>query len=408
MKNGRESGWSGAEASRNPERRIKKRVVFYLSGYDPRGARHYHGLYRREATKQGRVNGKEFQVSSRKRTGAYRQSWRVESLEKSTGLQCETDYHFLEWDDLIRTGWKKTPFELLRDLIYYVKIYLIPGLFIRYIRPVPRQQVSFFYPIVYLAAAFFLSLWIASGLFEAVEDHWTAWGASAVALLGFYAGMRLFLYFGSRYAVFWLLRIFVFSAKYAYEMDRALEKRLEEFASYLAEEARNAEKKGVDEILFVSHSVGTILTIPVLEKFYERMGSARSPDLSVMTLGECIPLVSGIPKAETYREQMRSLARRRGIHWVDYTTAIDGACFPQFDFFRDAGVREYDRKRFLFRSPRFHTLFSQSGYRRVRRNKYRAHFVYLLAVEKSGGYDYFEITAGNTPFASHTQRRKQS
>ena len=34
---------------------VKRRAVFYIEGYDPRGPSHYHGLYRDEAAKQAKL-----------------------------------------------------------------------------------------------------------------------------------------------------------------------------------------------------------------------------------------------------------------------------------------------------------------------------------------------------------------
>jgi hypothetical protein len=45
-------------------------------------------------------------------------------------------------------------------------------------------------------------------------------------------------------------------------------------------------------------------------------------------------------------------------------------------------------------SPRFAEQFTPETYRKLRRDKYRCHFQYLMAFEKPGGYDYFAISAG--------------
>ena len=41
---------------------IRRRCVFYVSGFDPKGARFYHGLYREQAALQSRVNAMPVEV----------------------------------------------------------------------------------------------------------------------------------------------------------------------------------------------------------------------------------------------------------------------------------------------------------------------------------------------------------
>ena len=85
---------------------IKNREVFYLSGYDPRGARYYHGLYKKESAKQAKVDDVKIVVSSGKRSSKHQQS-------------TQNNYHFLEWDDIIRKRWNSTLLSLFLDFFFY-------------------------------------------------------------------------------------------------------------------------------------------------------------------------------------------------------------------------------------------------------------------------------------------------
>ena len=49
-------------------RTVRRRHVFYLSGFDPKGASYYHALYRAEAAQQAEVNGHTIEVSPRHRS----------------------------------------------------------------------------------------------------------------------------------------------------------------------------------------------------------------------------------------------------------------------------------------------------------------------------------------------------
>ena len=99
---------------------IKNREVFYLSGYDPRGARYYHGLYKKESAKQAKVDDVKIVVSSRKRSSKHQQSWQVEYISKEQSTQ--NNYHFLECDDIIRKRWNSTLLSLFLDFFFYEKL----------------------------------------------------------------------------------------------------------------------------------------------------------------------------------------------------------------------------------------------------------------------------------------------
>jgi hypothetical protein len=213
---------------------------------------------------------------------------------------------------------------------------------------------------------------------------------------------------GNRLALFWLLRIFVFSARYVFEKMEIVELRLEKLSDYLSNAINNAKENDIDEVLFVSHSVGTILMVPLLEKTLNKLTHLIDIEVSILTLGECIPLVSGIDKAVEYRKQMQFLAKRKDLFWLDYTTAIDGACFPSLNYFEDSQIEISEKKNFHFLSPRFHTLFSKQRYAKLRKNKYLTHFIYFMSTEYKGTYDYFKMTAGHQKLCSYIPKRSKT
>jgi len=89
------------------------------------------------------------------------------------------------------------------------------------------------------------------------------------------------------------------------------------------------------------------------------------------------------------------------------TAPTDGACFALSDPVSSAGLvrttpMHYSPK---LLSPRYVKLFSEETYDRIRRDKFRMHFQYLMATELPGDYDYFAITAAGKTlqerFANH-------
>jgi len=368
---------------------VKRRETFYLAGYDPRGARHYHNLYKKEAALQSKVNEIEMEISQRKRTDTHIQSWSIQASSQHKHTQ--TNYHFLEWDDIIRENWKKNFISLFMDLLFYFKTYILAGRFIKYMRVSPRQMIGIFFPIVFLIVAIGTSIMLGDFIASMIDGVYGL-------LLGMTAAiMMIYLLFvlGNKLALFWLLRIFVFSARYVFEDMHTLDKRLEYFSKYLTSVLEKQKENKVDEILLVSHSVGGILMIPLLEKLLKEKSLPKETKLSILVLGECIPLVSGIDKATEYKEKMAFLAKQTNIFWLDYTTVIDGACFPHLNYFSDVNIDIEEKENFHFLSARFHTLFSKRRYDKLRKNRYLTHFIYLMSMEYEGKYDFFNMTAGH-------------
>ncbi len=80
--------------------RVKKRVVYYLSGFDPRGVRNYHQMYKEHSKKQSKVNNLSIEISSRHKIKNHIYQWEIEANHNSDNVH--TTYNFLSWDDIIR------------------------------------------------------------------------------------------------------------------------------------------------------------------------------------------------------------------------------------------------------------------------------------------------------------------
>ena len=50
---------------------VRRRTVFYVAGFDPKGPAFYHDIYRREAPLQAAINGMQITVGERARRGKH-------------------------------------------------------------------------------------------------------------------------------------------------------------------------------------------------------------------------------------------------------------------------------------------------------------------------------------------------
>jgi pimeloyl-ACP methyl ester carboxylesterase len=146
------------------------------------------------------------------------------------------------------------------------------------------------------------------------------------------------------------------------------------------------------EVMVVGHSVGAILAVPAVARTLAK--NTRNKPLTLLTLGECIPLLSFLPQAHDYREELAYMAHAPRLFWADFTSPIDGACFPLVNPVSASDIILQADSGPLILSTRFHTLFEPKHYQAIRRNWYRIHFQYLMATDFSGLFDFFAMTAG--------------
>jgi hypothetical protein len=177
------------------------------------------------------------------------------------------------------------------------------------------------------------------------------------------------------------------------------DQRREAFARHLIAAAERDED---DEILLVGHSLGTPLAISVLAgalRLEPDLGRRR-PRVALLTLGQTTPMLSLMPEAEWFRDDLRvaGSAGAAGIAWLDFSAPPDGACFALVDPVL-AAVPGYERPAGAPPSPkilnaRIMELIDPATYARVKRDWIRVHFQYLMAGDRLGDYDYFRIISG--------------
>jgi hypothetical protein len=370
---------------------VKKRVVYYLSGFDPRGVRWYHSLYKEHAAKQSQINGMVISVGPRKKLHNHLFEWKIESTDHD--CKVETDYRFMSWDDIIRQEWSSEIMTYYKDVIYCIVAYIFTGLVWSFAKASPKQMMAAFYPVIYLLGGLAAALYGAMIVFDIVGGWIGAASGIAVALTILVAMER----FGNHIGVFWLLRIYVFSVRWGRGEVDAIEKRLDHFANEISKSL--LEENEADEVLLISHSVGTILSVSALARALKKSETGWEK-FSMITLGECIPLLSFQPKAIHYRSELASIALNSKILWIDYTSPIDGACFPLHNYIKSSEISNI-AVNFQLKSTRFHTLFDKIKYKQLRKDWYATHFLYLMSTQKEGSYDFYKFTAGSQEFRKY-------
>ena len=371
---------------------VTRRRVYYLSGFDPRGAAFYHRMYRDEARKQAALSGAEFSVGPRRRESGGVSRWQVTA--GWGGQQVETEYLFLGWDDIVRAHWLPKRRQVLAAGVHSLFRYVTHGAFAAIRRAGRGPFFSALFPyvsVVLLGVLSSLAGMFAAWLVAAQSGSWPlALASGLLALLAMVvAGLRL----AERGGVFWLLRTYVFACLWGKGPIDMLEARMDAMAERILQDSR---QQSVDEVLVIGHSVGTMLAVSVAARLL-RMVPQGLPAHRLVTLGGCIPLLSLMPSAMVFRQDLAVVGAAKCLPWVDVAAVADPLCFAGSHPLTISGVAAPYQGQPRLVTARFFRLFSTARYRVLKRNKLRLHFQYLMAGEVAGEYDYFRLTAGPDP-----------
>lgn len=379
--------------------RVARRCVYYVSGFDPKGAAHYHALYRDEAAKQALVTGFAPAVGPRKRLSSGNSFWNVSATAE--GASIDTHYEFLRWDDIVRDHWPRRESRLWWNTVVTTLKNLRYGSLWRMFKTAWPPVVVLVVPFL-MVIAVALALPLTSGL---VYGQVRQSGATPViaALVGMgimAAGLAAAWALERRYSMAWLMRSYAFTTRQAEGQVPELDTRLDQHALTLLQRVASSVD---DEVLVVAHSSGAIMAASVVARAFRldpQLG-LRGPRISMMTLGQWLPLLGTLPPAVAFRSELTDLSRIPGLDWIDFSAPSDGCCFALVDPMEACGLHIPDRKpdRPKLLSPKFQHMFEAANYRAMRRDRFRTHFQYVMAAHKPVKFDYFAITAGGLTLA---------
>lgn len=368
---------------------VRTRRVHYLSGFDPRGARYYHRLYREESAKQSLLSSARIEVGGRRSLGASVSAWQVSS--DWGGERVEVDYQFMGWDDIVRREWN-SPWQLFtRSLPVYLKYILIGG-FHQVARSSRNAFLTSVFPLWYLFALGVIVLLAggaAGGVVCLLGLGWSAVIAVAVLTvlgLGWLGYRRV-----QQKGILWLLRTCIFVVRWGSRPLPEIDGRVREMAGHIL---RTQTASPVDEVLIVGHSIGTMVALCLVARLLEDNPEADWRQFHFVTLGQCIPYLGVMREARAFRKDVATVSRAADMAWTDFTAPPDPLCFYKINPAVACEVEGAPEDRPKQLVVRIFRMFSAGSYARIRKDKLRIHFQYLMASELPSDYDYFRITSG--------------
>jgi len=395
---------------------VKTRRVFYIPGYDPIHPRRYRELYRKEGTAQAGISGYEIALNPRK--GA-RYGWTVEAT--IDGADVTASVEVLVWSDIVRDSMETNIPGTYWQLVRTAWTYITSGALRRLMWLRKGPVIAALYPvgmlIVQLMIALLVGFWV--GLAGAAATSWIAWGlgaqgtSSLFGLIAFYSLglitsvslLRWFKKKDGKFFAYYLMHDYAYSAKSKGANPPELEARMAEFTDAIAD----ALGDDVDEVLVVGHSSGAHLAVSILSDLIRQNRLPENgPALAFLSLGQVVPMVSFLPKADRLRADLHYLSARDEFTWVDVTAPGDGCAFALCDPVAVSGVSPENQLHPLVISAAFTQTLKPETWKALRWKFFRLHFQYLCAFDNPGDYDYFQITAGPMTLQDRYRGRKPS
>jgi len=371
------------------KKNIHHRCVFFIPGFDPRGVKLYYHLYKNQSALQAKFSGLELEISACKLSVKHIYEAEVSSSH-DTG-ETQTKLNFLEWNDIVRRFWPKTLKDKCLGFMNYLKFMANHP-----VTKIPPTQyavlgVPFLFVIGTLCSFIGLEL-LFNSMIESVPNELLR---LLLRLFAFAVGLLIFplmLRLTKKIGIAWLTNSYAFTHQWAEKPDTRFQERIHYFASAIV---KAIENKDFDEIQVVAHSSGSLLAIvvmaEVLTQLDARLDLIEEKRLALITLGACIPVLYLHEKAAHYRQALHKVRDQPNLFWLDFTDTTDFVCYPLWDLGRKHRIKTACIR---IISINFRRLYSRQSFKKVELDLFALHFLYLMANEVPGQYDYFFMTAG--------------
>jgi len=387
--------------AKSQDKSVRKRRVFYIPGYDPIHPRRYRELYRKEGAAQGAISGYEVLLTAK--PGGANYGWTVNG--RIGGADTQADFEVLVWSDIVRDSMATSIPGTYWQLAKTAWVYIATGTLWRLMRMRKGPVIAALYPVGMLLIQALIAGLLAWGLGSLAAQYlhpWVGWAAAVPVIV---VVLRWFRAKDAKLFAYYLMHDYAYSAQSGGANPPQLEARMAQFAQAI-EKALHEE---VDEVLVVGHSSGAHLAVSILADLI-RQGRVptHGPTLSFLSLGQVVPMVSFLPRADRLRADLAFLSVQKGLTWVDVTAPGDGCAFALCDPVAVSGVAPQGQLWPLVISAAFTQTLSAARWKELRWRFFRLHFQYLCAFDRPGDYDYFLITAGPFTLGARYDGRQAS
>ncbi len=374
---------------------IRQRRVFFIEGYEPKGAEGFHHLFRREWNRfreNWGVTGKVHDVHLESGDIA---SWEIETVGPNWSVA--TRYEFLRLEPQIRANLAQPMWLQIARTIRLMAGDLATGSLWRVFRASWRMGVLISYSQVLFLLWFGLS--VSGGWFLARATgsaNIYAIIAGAAAAFGIFALLRPIV--GAMF-VNQLNNCWPYLREFARGKPTDFDRSVDVLAARIVAAAKAGD---ADEILLVGHSAGAMLALITIKRALEfdpDLG-IRRPTVALITVGSIMPLFAMHPAAAKLRNTIKSISTEPTILWADCQAREDFMNFSGFDPVAGVGIEAGEQRcnPVIWQIP-FQSMISKRTFGRMRFNYWRKHYQYIMSNERRAAYDYYMFVCGPAPFS---------
>ena len=362
---------------------IRKRKVFYVMGFDPRGTPFYHAQLKREARISKKRGFSTLDVGPLEQSWAHGHECRCKA--SANRIDIDITYHFLSIIDIV-AGYFELPLRrrIAASLILFARALLSP-FWIKGALHAPKFSAFALYPYFVLMAGPALGIVAAIATRETTGSALLAVFASLLTLT---ASLVLIVRYEHRLFVLYLLGDFLFSCTAISVPGTALTERLSAFSSEISNALRASSED--EEILIVGHSSGALLAIQVAASVARISPPHLLSRLSLLTLGNQASLVY-FPGTHGIRKDINAVVQANAIAWRDIFAPQDVISSGRFDFVEKLEIIKPKASGYHLHSARFKEALTPATYSRLRHSFLKLHMQYLRANETGRGFNYFAV-----------------
>lgn len=378
---------------------ITKRLVFLFPGFEPMRADRHAERFRRAAERSASVWNVDLEIQGTQPDGTdaaqrFRSLWFGLSGQD---WQTTTELVICDWGDII-IGYAQRPAPIrFFSGLYALSDFLLTGTFFRYCRVSWRYALFFLFPLLVVAAACALA-WI---VYAVIAAFFIGIAGKIVGVLaGLLAGWALLFLAQRRLHLLTAMDDWALARALCRGQDADMEARIERQARELSDRLETAE---ADEVIIAAHSLGAGLAVRALAKALSGSQATRSRPSGFLTVGSSLLKIALHPSAASTRKAVRHLVVDHELPWTDCQSLSDPINFYKSNPALSLKIREGRTPTVL--RVHFKRLLSTATYKRIRRDFFRVHRQFVLAVERKAPYSFHMLLLGPRPLADFTEKK---
>ena len=369
---------------------VNKRLVFLFPGFEPMRAREHADRFKRAARRSAGVWGAELRLGrTRRRRGEAGSAAFLDLRARLSGegWSVSTDVVVCDWGDIILSYQARPPITRILSGLAGLLDFAVTGTFFRYCRTSWRYAFFYLFPLVALLGSLAAGGLLGSLVASVIPGPF---GVLAGLVVDCLMPLLLLMILDRRLH---LLTAFDDWAL-ARDMCRGRNRRLEQRITRQTEEMlKRVGDGGFDEVVIAAHSLGACLAVPALSRALNAPGGWPGRDMPcVLTVGSSLLKSALHPSAAGQRAAVADLVKNHRVTWIDCQSLTDIINFYGSNPATSLGIRD-GRVPSVVR-VRFRSILSPSTYRRIKRDFFRIHRQFVLAVERRAGYSFHMLLLG--------------